>query len=58
MNADSLEILTVAEMAAADKSAIAGGVSSLELMERAGRAVADTICARFKPGPTAVLCGP
>src|SRR5438552_13332283 len=49
------EILTVAEMSAADKAADAPGS---ELMERAGAAVADAITARFTPRPTAVLCGP
>ena len=58
MEPTGLEILTVAEMTAADAAAVAAGTSSLVLMERAGRAVADTICARFSPRPTAVLCGP
>jgi hydroxyethylthiazole kinase-like uncharacterized protein yjeF len=53
-----LEILTVAEMAAADRNAAAAGTPSLLLMERAGAAVADAICARWTPRPTAVLCGP
>ncbi|HEY8574499.1 NAD(P)H-hydrate dehydratase [Phenylobacterium sp.] len=51
-------ILTVAETAAADQAAIAAGTPGLELMERAGMAVADAICARFDPRPTSVLCGP
>ncbi len=51
-------ILTVAEMAAADAAAIAGGTLSVTLMERAGAAVADAICARWTPRATAVLCGP
>jgi NAD(P)H-hydrate epimerase len=52
------EILTVAEMYAADRFAVAHGVPSLELMENAGRAVADAILARWSPRPTVVLCGP
>ena len=51
-------ILTVAEMAAADRAAIAAGTPETELMERAGKAVADAIVTRFSPRPTAVLCGP
>jgi len=54
----SREILTVAEMYAADRFAAEHGVTSLTLMENAGRAVADEICKRWKPRPTAVLCGP
>src|SRR5260221_8101100 len=49
------EILTVAEMAAADRAASA---PSPELMERAGAAVAAAIESRFTPRPTTVLCGP
>jgi hydroxyethylthiazole kinase-like uncharacterized protein yjeF len=52
------QILTVAEMAAADARAIAAGTPGIELMERAGAAVADAICERFGPQPAAVLCGP
>ena len=52
------EILTVAEMTAADRAAIAAGASGGELMERAGTAVAQAIEARFSPRPTAVLAGP
>ncbi len=53
-----LPILTVAEMAAADAAAIAAGTPGVELMARAGLAVADAICERHAPRPTAVLCGP
>ena len=52
------EILTTAEMSKADAFAVAHGVQSLTLMENAGRAVADTIAARFKPCAVTVLCGP
>ena len=51
-------IFTIEEMAAADRAAIQAGVPGIELMENAGRAVADAILARFPRGPVAVLCGP
>jgi hydroxyethylthiazole kinase-like uncharacterized protein yjeF len=54
----SAEILTTAEMAAADAFAAAAGTPSLTLMENAGRAVADAIAARFPPCTAVVLCGP
>src|SRR3974390_1449824 len=52
------EILTVAEMYAADNFAAAHGVASLTLMENAGRAVADAIVMRWSPCNVSVLCGP
>ena len=52
------ELLTVAEMAAADKAAISGGISGETLMEAAGTAVAEAIRERWEPRPVAVLCGP
>ncbi|MEI9884912.1 MAG: NAD(P)H-hydrate dehydratase [Rhizomicrobium sp.] len=52
------EILTVEEMYAADRYAAAHGVTTLDLMEQAGRAVADEIAKRWTPRPIAVLCGP
>ena len=54
----SAELLTVSEMARADALAIAGGTPGIELMEAAGRAVADRICVRWASRPTTVLCGP
>src|ERR1700742_1649211 len=54
----SAEILTVAQMAAADNFAAMAGVPTLTLMENAGRAVADAIGARFAPCAVTVLCGP
>jgi len=51
-------ILTVAEMGAADRAAIAAGTPGITLMERAGAAVAQAICARFSPCRTLVLAGP
>ncbi|WP_084633119.1 NAD(P)H-hydrate dehydratase [Pleomorphomonas oryzae] len=51
-------LLTPAEMARADAMTIASGVSGERLMESAGYAVADVICARFSQGARAtVLCG-
>jgi hydroxyethylthiazole kinase-like uncharacterized protein yjeF len=52
------QILTVAEMGRADAAAIAAGTPGTTLMERAGTAVADAICARFRPQPAVALCGP
>ena len=52
------QVLTVAEMARADAAAIAAGTPGLELMERAGTAVADAVCARFARQAALVLCGP
>ncbi len=51
------ELLSPAEMGRADALAIAGGVSGLALMERAGWAVARA-ARRFGPCRTYVLCGP
>jgi len=52
------EILTVAEMTAGDRAAIAAGTPGIVLMDRAGNAVADAICERFTPRRTLVLAGP
>jgi NAD(P)H-hydrate epimerase len=52
------EILTVAQCYEADAYAAAHGVPTLTLMEKAGRAVADAIEARWAPLTVAVLCGP
>jgi hydroxyethylthiazole kinase-like uncharacterized protein yjeF len=52
-----IELLTTAEMAEADRLAIAGGIAGIELMENAGRAVADR--AAMLPGRrVVVVAGP
>ena len=51
-------ILTVAEMAEADRAAVARGATVGQLMQKAGRAVARAIEARFERQPVRVLCGP
>ena len=54
-----LELLASEEMGQADRLAMEGGVPGLELMENAGRAVADEVAARFPDASeVAVLCGP
>uniref|UniRef100_UPI0035AE2D8B NAD(P)H-hydrate dehydratase n=1 Tax=Stella sp. TaxID=2912054 RepID=UPI0035AE2D8B len=51
-------LLTVAEMARADRGAIAGGVPGADLMAAAGRAVAVAAARLVPAGPVVVLCGP
>jgi ADP-dependent NAD(P)H-hydrate dehydratase / NAD(P)H-hydrate epimerase len=54
-----IELLTNAQMAEADRLAIAGGVAGMTLMENAGRAVADAAVARAPAGlPIVVVAGP
>ena len=55
---DDLVLLSCAEMGRADAVAITGGVPGRDLMERAGRAVADAVMAFCQPRPVVVLCGP
>jgi NAD(P)H-hydrate epimerase len=55
---DDLALLSCAEMARADAAAIAGGVSGIDLMEAAGRAVAAAVAAHHARQPIVVLCGP
>ncbi len=52
-----IELLTNAEMAEADRLTIAGGVAGIELMERAGRAVAERVAA-LSPREVVVVAGP
>jgi NAD(P)H-hydrate epimerase len=51
-------LLTPAQMGEADRLAIAGGVPGIELMETAGRKIADAISRRWRPRAVVVLCGP
>ena len=54
-----IELLTNAEMAQADRLAVTGGVSSADLMENAGRAVADRVAKNFPTGTrVVVVAGP
>jgi ADP-dependent NAD(P)H-hydrate dehydratase / NAD(P)H-hydrate epimerase len=54
----SHELLTVAQMAQADRATLSAGTSGFELMERAGTAVAQEIRRRWSPRAVTVLCGP
>src|SRR5271170_3247679 len=51
-------LFTVAQMAEADRLAIAGGTPGWVLMQRAGEAVVREIKRRWTPRPVTVLCGP
>jgi ADP-dependent NAD(P)H-hydrate dehydratase / NAD(P)H-hydrate epimerase len=55
---DAVALLTVSEMYTADSLAIGQGTPGIDLMENAGRAVFDAICARWEQRPTVVICGP
>jgi NAD(P)H-hydrate epimerase len=51
-------LLSPRQMGEADRLTIAGGVPGIELMENAGRAVADAVARRWHVRPMVVLCGP
>ena len=54
-----IELLTTSEMAQADRLAIEGGISGIDLMENAGRAVADTVAGGLRAGGrVAIVAGP
>lgn len=55
-----LELLTPEEMAKADRLTIAGGMPGIDLMENAGRAVADAVARRYPTGgpQICVVAGP
>jgi hydroxyethylthiazole kinase-like uncharacterized protein yjeF len=52
------ELLTPAQMYQADELAIASGITEAQLIENAGRAVAEEITRRYGARKTVVLCGP
>ncbi|PKH39700.1 bifunctional ADP-dependent (S)-NAD(P)H-hydrate dehydratase/NAD(P)H-hydrate epimerase [Pseudomonas sp. 43NM1] len=51
-------LLTVRQMADADRLSVAAGISLFELMANAGAAVAHEIQHHWTPRPVVVLCGP
>jgi hydroxyethylthiazole kinase-like uncharacterized protein yjeF len=55
---DDFTLLSCAEMAKADAATIAGGTPGVDLMEAAGRAVADAVTTHHARRPVVVLCGP
>lgn len=52
------ELLTNAQMATADRLTIDSGIAGIELMEKAGKAVADIVSAHYQDRPVFILCGP
>ena len=50
-------VLDVGRMTEADRLTVASGMTTVELMENAGRAVAHEISQRWKPCRVTVLCG-
>ena len=55
---DRAVVLSVAQMYAADRAAMAAGVPGVDLMEQAGAAVAEAVLGLGSGGPVLVLCGP
>jgi len=53
-----IELLTTAEMAEADRLAIASGIAGIELMENAGRAVADAASRVLEGRRVVIVAGP
>jgi ADP-dependent NAD(P)H-hydrate dehydratase / NAD(P)H-hydrate epimerase len=53
-----IELLTTAEMAQADRLTIAGGTPGIDLMENAGRAVADAVSAVLQGRRVVIVAGP
>ncbi|NNE24780.1 MAG: NAD(P)H-hydrate epimerase, partial [Rhizobiales bacterium] len=53
-----LELLTPAQMYAADAAAISSGTPGIDLMDNAGYAVFRQIVVRWSKRPVTVLCGP
>jgi len=53
-----IELLTTAEMAEADRLTIAAGMPGIELMENAGRAVAEAAVGLLQGLPVVVVAGP
>ncbi len=51
-------LLTPQQMGEADRLTIASGTPGIELMENAGRRVADAVSRRWPARPLTVLCGP
>jgi NAD(P)H-hydrate epimerase len=51
-------LLSPTEMGEADRLTIAAGTAGIDLMENAGRAVADAVARRGARRPVLVLCGP
>jgi NAD(P)H-hydrate epimerase len=51
-------LLTVAQMAAVDRAAMAAGTPGTQLMQNAGMDVVREIVRRWSPRPVTVLCGP
>jgi hydroxyethylthiazole kinase-like uncharacterized protein yjeF len=50
-----IDLLTNAEMSEADRLTIASGTAGIDLMEQAGRAVAEAVAARHSPGSAVVV---